>query len=95
MRDLGGEKLEEAVELLHVAPRLRDQRRRIGFGRLERAHLELQPVAEPLDAAEDANRIAFSEALVEEVDVVPHACVDSSARVDELECEIRVSTACS
>jgi hypothetical protein len=41
MGDLGGEKLEEAVELFDVAPCLRDECRRIGFGGLERAHLEL------------------------------------------------------
>ena len=57
--------------------------------RLERAHVELEPVAEPLDAAEHAHRVALAEAPVEQLDVVPDAGVDAPARVDELEREVR------
>ena len=57
--------------------------------RLERAHVELQPVAELLDAAEHAHRVALAEARVEQLDVVPDARLDAAARVDELEREVR------
>ena len=88
--DLRGEKLEEALQLVRVAPHRRRHRLRIdALGRLERPHLELQPVAEPLDAAEHAHRVALGEPRVEQLDVVPDPCVDAAARVDELEREIR------
>ena len=48
----------------------------IDVGRLERAHVELQPVAELLDAAEHAHRVALAEAAVEQLDVLPDARVD-------------------
>ena len=65
------------------------QRRRVGVRRrLERAHLHLQPAAEPLDPAEHAHGIALGEAAVEQLDVVPDACLDPAARVDELEREV-------
>src|SRR4029453_11632862 len=51
--------------------------------------------AEPPPAPPPPNCVAFPEAFVEEFDVVPNACVDSSARVDELEREIRVTTPCA
>ena len=90
MGDLGGEELEEAVELVRVAPHRGREPRRVVVGRgLDRAHLELEPVAEALDAAEHANRVAFAEARVEQVDVVPDASLDAAARVDELEREVR------
>src|SRR4029079_10867147 len=92
MRDLRGEELEEAVELLDVASRLGNERRRVGLRGLERAYFELEPVAKPLDPPEHANRVSLSEALVEQIDVVPDACVDPSARVHELEREIRIPT---
>ena len=56
---------------------------------LERAHVELQPVAEPLDASEHAHGVALGEARVEQLDVVPDARGDAPARIDELEREIR------
>ena len=90
MRDLAGEELEEAVELVGVAAQRGRQRRRIGVRRgLERAHLHLQPAAEPLHAAEHAHGVALRETAVEQLDVVPHARVDPAARVDELEREVR------
>ena len=55
---------------------------------LDCAHVELQLVAEALDAAEHAHRIPFGEPAVQEVDVVPHAALDAAAGVDELEREI-------
>ena len=58
-------------------------------GGLERAQLELEPVAEARDAAEDAHRVAFREARVEELDVVPDPRLDPPGRIDELEREIR------
>jgi hypothetical protein len=88
MGDLRGEELEEAVELLDVAPRFRHESHRIRLGRLERPHLELQTVTEALDPSEDVHRVPFPEALVEEVDVAPDPRVDAPARIDELEREI-------
>jgi uncharacterized protein (DUF1015 family) len=87
--ELGGEELEEAVELVEVAPRLGHERGRIRLRRLELAHLELESVAEALDAAEDAHRVAFAEAAVEELDVAPDARLDAAARIHELEGEVR------
>src|SRR5260221_3026663 len=90
MRDLRDEELEESFELIRVASHRRRHRRRVdALRRLERAHVELQPVAELLDAAEHAHRVALAEARIEQLDVVPHARGDPPARVDELECEIR------
>ena len=61
----------------------------IDVRRLERAHVELQPVAELLDAGEHAHRVALCEAAVEQLDVVPHPRLDAAGRVDELEREVR------
>jgi hypothetical protein len=54
---------------------------------------ELQPAVEPLDASEDAHRVALGEAAVEELDVVPHPPLDASARIDELERQIGLPAA--
>jgi hypothetical protein len=91
MRDLAGEKLEEAVELLDVSARLRGERRRICLGRLESPHLELESIPEALDAPEHPDRVTLAEAFVQEVDVAPHSGVDAAARIDELEREVRAS----
>ena len=72
-----------------VAAHRRRQGRRVDVGRLERPHVELEPVAEALDAAEHAHRVALAEAAVEQLDVVPDARVDAPGRVDELEHEVR------
>ena len=90
MGDLGGEELEEALELVGVAA----HRRRSAAGSTPCAgssvpHVELEPVAELLDPAEHAHRVALREARVEQLDVVPHARLDAAARVDELEREVR------
>ncbi len=90
VRDLGGEELEEAFELVRISAHRGRHRRRIDVLRgLERPNVELQTVAESLDASEHAHGIALAEARVEKLDVVPHACCDPPARVDELEREIR------
>src|SRR5919109_382085 len=60
-------------------------------GGLDRADGELEPVAEALDSPEDADGVAFPEAAVEELDVLPHARVDAAARIDKLEREVRRS----
>jgi Protein of unknown function (DUF1015) len=93
MRDLPGEKFEETVELLDVSSRLRDERCRVSLGRLERPHLELESIPEALDAPEHADGVPLAEALVQEVDVAPHARVDAPARIDQLEREVGTSAA--
>ena len=66
MRDLAGEELEESVELVGVAAqRGRELGRVQSLGRLERADLELELVAEAVDPAEDAHGVALGEAPVE------------------------------
>ena len=87
---LGDEELEEALQLVGVAAQRRRHRRRVdAVRRLERAHVELERVAELLDASEHAHGVAFAEAPVEQLDVVPDARGDAAARVDELEREVR------
>src|SRR5919204_450854 len=49
MRDLRGEELEEAVQLRRVPAHGGSELGRIRLGRLERAHVELQPVAGALE----------------------------------------------
>ena len=89
MGDLGGEEVEEAVELVDVAARLGHELGRVGVRRLERANLELEPIAEALHPAEHPDGVALAEAAVEQLDVVPDARLDAPARVDELEREVR------
>ena len=79
--DLRREELEESLELVGVAAQRRRERGRIGVRGLERAHLELEPVAELLDASEDVHGVALAEARVEQLDVVPHAAGDAAGRV--------------
>ena len=85
-----GEELEEAVELVRVAAhRGREAGRVLVRGRLDRPHVELEPVAVALHPAEHAHRVALPEPRVEQVDVVPDASLDAAARVDELQREVR------
>src|SRR5436190_3618591 len=93
MRDLAGEELEEPGELLRVATCGRRERRRVNRGRLDGAHVDLQTVAVPFDAPEDAYCVAFAEAGVEQVDVVPDPRFDQAGGVDELEREVRRAAA--
>ena len=90
VRDLAGEELEKAFELVGIAAhRGRELGRVQAFGGLERADLELQAVAEAIDSSQHAYRVALGEAAVQEVDVAPHAAFDAPARVDELDGEVR------
>ena len=93
VEELAGEEIEEPVELVEVLPRFRNESGRIGVDRLEGANVELEAVAEALDAREHAHRVSFLEAAVEELDVVPNAPLDAAARVDELEREVGASRA--
>ena len=89
MRDLGREKLEEAVELVCVSTQRGRERGRIRIlGRLDGTYLDLELPAEALHAPEDVNGIPLLEATVEQVDVVPHSRLDATARISQLECEI-------
>ena len=88
--DLGREELEEAVELVRVAPQGRRELGRVGvLGGFDRTHLHLEPSSEALDATEHPYGVALPEALVEQVDVVPDPCVHAATGVHELEGEIR------
>ena len=88
--DLACQELEETVKLVRVSPERRRERGRIGVGDgLQRSNVELQPVAEALDAAEHAHDVAFAEACVEQLDLLPDAAVDASTCVDELERKVR------
>src|SRR5262245_59051992 len=90
VRDLRGEELEEAFELVAVTPHARRECLGIEIlGGLDRADLELKAVAEAVDAAEHAHGVALVEAAVEQVDVAPHARLDPPAGIDELEGEVR------
>src|SRR3954451_24897384 len=89
MRDLSDEELEETLDFVRVAPRLRRQRRGVDVARLDGAHVELEAVAVALAAAEYADGVAFPEPPVEELHVVPDASLDPAGRVHELECEVR------
>ena len=94
VRDLGCEELEEAVELVGVATERGRQLGRIGVLRgLDGPDLHLELAAEPFHATEDVHGVTFTEALVEQVDVVPDSRLDASARVRELESEVRGSGA--
>ena len=88
MRELAGEELEEAVELVGVAPQPRRKPGRVVVRGLDGADLELEPVVEALDAAEHAHGVALGEAAVEQLDVVPDPPLDPAGRVDELEREV-------
>ena len=93
MRDLRGEEVEKAVQLLGVAPHRRRELGRVDVGRLDGPHLHLKTAVEPLDPPEDAHGVALGEASVEQLDVVPHTALDPPARVDELDCEVRLTVA--
>ncbi len=89
VRDLAGEEVEETVELVRVAAHCRRQSLGIrGGSGLERPDLELEAIAEALHPPEHPDRVSLAEAPVEEIDVVPHAGFDATARVDELESEV-------
>ncbi len=90
MRDFAPEKVEEALELIRIASECGCESGWVCvWCGLERAHLDLQPVAEALHASEHSDRVAFAEAPVEELHVVPDPRVDPSALIDELERKVR------
>jgi uncharacterized protein (DUF1015 family) len=90
MRDLAGEELKEAIQLVGVAAERRRKLRRVEIlGGLEAPHVELELVAETLHASEHAHCVALVEPAVEEIDVAPDSSLDPAARVDELESEVR------
>ena len=62
---------------------------RVDLGRLERANVELQAVAELLDAPEHTDRVPLDESSIEQLDVIPDTRLDPARRVDELEREVR------
>ena len=93
VRDLAEQELEEALELVGVSPHCRRERCRVGIRGLERADLELKPVAELLDPPEDADRVPGVEPPLEELDVVPDACRDPARGVGELERKVRRAAA--
>jgi Protein of unknown function (DUF1015) len=93
MGDLAGEELEEPVELLDVAPGLRDKRCRIGLGGLEGPYLELEAIAEALHPPQHVHRVALAETFVQQVDVAPDSCVDPPAWIDELERQVGAAVA--
>jgi uncharacterized protein (DUF1015 family) len=96
VRQLVGEELEEAVQLVGVASERRRERRGIGVGcGLEGSHLELEPVAEPLDPSEHADGVPCREAGVEQLDVLPHPRLDPPAPVGELEREVGRPASCA
>jgi uncharacterized protein (DUF1015 family) len=88
MRDLTGQELEEAFELVAVATDRRGQPGGVGIVAFERANLHLQPTAEALDAPEHTHRVTLVETPVEKLHVTPHPCLDASTRVDELQRQI-------
>jgi hypothetical protein len=89
VRNLAGEELEEAVQLVGVPTHGRRQLGGVLSLRvLDRANVELEPVAELVDPAEHSNGIALAEPGVEQLDVVPHSRLDLPALVDELEREV-------
>ena len=94
MRDLAGEELEEPVQLVGVPAHGRGKRGRVEvLHRLERAHLELQAIAEAVDPTEHPDGVALGESAVQEVDVGPDPGLDPPTRVDELQGKVRSAAA--
>jgi len=83
--DLADQELEEAVQLLEVAPRGRRERRGVVLGRLDRTYVELEAIPKALHPTQHSHGVPLAETPVEELHVVPHAGLDPPARVDELE----------
>src|SRR5947199_248801 len=89
MGDLRCQKVEKPLQLVAITAESRREGGRIlSSRRLDRTYVELKLVAVTLDAAEHAHGVAFCEARVEQVDVLPDSALDPAARVDELEREI-------
>ena len=82
-------KSRKPSSLVEVAARLGDEPGHVGLGALDRADVELEAVAELLDAGEHPDGVALAEARVEHLDVAPDAALDAARRVDELEHQVR------
>jgi len=88
--DFAGQELEEAVELVRVsAHRRREPCGILVGGGLDRADVELQPVAVALHSPEHAHCVPLAEPRVEQLDVVPDPALDAAGRVDELQRKVR------
>ena len=77
------------LELLGVAAQRGVSAGRIDVAPPRASGLELEAVAEALDASEHAHRVPLAEAAVEQLDVVPDPASIRPRRVDELEREVR------
>ena len=87
---LAHEVLEEPVELVEVAVGDRQERRGVGaLGALDRAHVDLQLVAEALDPALHAHEVAAVEAPAEQVGVAEHARRQRARAVAQLQRQVR------
>ncbi len=94
--DLARQVLEEAVELVEVAVGDGQERRRIdaaGGRAADRAQLDLQLVAEALDAAGDVDDVAAVEAPRDHVGVAEHAALDRARAIAQLDREVRRAAA--
>ena len=88
--DLAREVLEEAVELVQVAVRDRQELGRIGrLGARDLVHLDLQLVAEPLHAPAHAHELAAVEPPGEHVGVLERAPGQRARAIAQLESEVR------
>jgi hypothetical protein len=87
--DLAREVLEEAFELVDVAGGDRQERGGVGgLGAGDRAHVDLQLVAEALHAPHDADELAALEATRDDVGVAEDARADRAGLVAELERQV-------
>ena len=91
VRDVFGQELEEALEVVDVAARTRRELERVGrdFGLLDGAHHDLRAATVLLHAAEYADDVADLEAPVENGGVVEDRGLDAARLVGQLEREIR------
>ena len=87
--DFAGEVLEEPVELVQVPVGDREERGGVGgLGLRDAADLELELVAEALDAALHPHEVALLEAARQHVGVAKRAARDRARLVAELEREV-------
>ncbi len=91
--ELVGEEVEEAVQLVEVATCAGREGGGVDVCAFEGADVELEPVAEALDAGEDADGVALAKPGVQELDVAPHSPLDRPRPVGELDGEVRTAGA--
>ena len=93
---LGGQELEEPVELAQLAARAREEGRGINpLGGLDGPDIELELLPVSLYTPEHSDRVAELESRRQELDVVPYAPVDPASGIDEFEHEVRAAAACT